>query len=324
MKILLTGDEAIARGAYEAGVYFASAYPGTPSTEILENLACYKEVYAEWAPNEKVALESVIGASIAGARSIASMKHVGLNVAADPLFTFAYTGVNGGAVIVTADEPGMHSSQNEQDNRNYAKAAKLPMLEPADSQECLDMTKLAFTISEQFDIPVLIRVTTRVCHAKSLTECGERVELPIRDYVKQMGKYVCVPAVSRNLRVSLEQKLHKLAEYSETSPLNFALYHGTAMGVIVSSNCYYYAREVFGDSVSYLKLGMTNPLPNQLIRDFCQRVDKIYIIEENDPYLEDAVRMLGFDPIGKKLFPYSGEMTPEVIRQAMYQKTLPV
>ncbi|MCR4962410.1 MAG: indolepyruvate ferredoxin oxidoreductase subunit alpha [Firmicutes bacterium] len=323
MKKLLTGDEAIARGAYEAGVHFAAAYPGTPSTEILENLAKYPEVYAEWSPNEKVALEGAIGASVAGGRSIASMKHVGLNVAADPLFTFAYTGVNGGAVVVTADEPAMYSSQNEQDNRNYAKAAKLPMLEPADSQECLDMAKLAFEISESFDTPVLMRLTTRVCHAKSLVQCGQRQEAPVRDYHRQMDKYVCVPAVSRKLRVKVAERMAKLAEYSEKTPLNFAQYNDLQAGVITSGDCYFYAQEVFGDTVSYLKLGMTNPLPANLIREFCQKVGKIYVIEENDPYLEDAVRQLGFDPIGQALFPYTGELTPEVIRKAVFGQALP-
>ena len=254
MKMLLTGDEAIARGAYEAGVHYAAAYPGTPSTEILENLAKYKEIYAEWSPNEKVALEGAIGASLAGGRSVASMKHVGLNVAADPLFTFAYTGVNGGAVIITADEPALYSSQNEQDNRNYAKAAKLPMLEPADSQECLDMMKLAFIISEEFDTPVLVRLTTRVCHAKSIVECGERQEVAIKNYIRQKGKYVCVPAVARNLRVKVEERMDKLKLYTETTPLNYAEYNDKAIGVITSGDCYFYAQEVFGDRASYLIL----------------------------------------------------------------------
>jgi len=323
MRILMTGDEAIARGAYEAGVVFASAYPGTPSTEILENLARYAEVYSEWAPNEKVALESAIGASVAGGRAMASMKHVGLNVAADPLFTFAYTGVNGGAVIVTADEPGQYSSQNEQDNRNYAKAARIPMLEPADSQECLDMTKLAFEISEQFDTPVLIRLTTRVCHSKSPVTLGAREEIAIKPYEKQSGKYVCVPAVAKKLRVKMEARTEKLTAYSEKSAYNHTENNDSPIGVITSGVCYHYAKEVFGDGASHLKLGMTWPLPDNLIGDFCDGLEKIYIIEENDPYIEEAVRRLGFRPYGKGVFPAYGEMTPEVIRKAMFGETLP-
>lgn len=259
MKQLMTGDEAIARGAYEAGVRHASAYPGTPSTEILENLATYDDIYAEWAPNEKVAMESAIGAAIAGIRSIVSMKHVGVNVAADPLFTWAYMGVNAGNVIVTADEPGMFSSQNEQDNRNYAKAAKLAMLEPSDSQECIDMVKAAYEISEEYDTPVMIRMTTRVCHSKSIVDTRDRVEAEVKEWEKNPAKYVCLPAISRNLRVKLEERLGKLANYSETSPFNKEEMGDTSVGIIASGICYYYAKEVFGDRASYLKLGFTNP-----------------------------------------------------------------
>ena len=323
MKQLLTGDEAVARGAWEAGVVFAAAYPGTPSTEILENLSAYDEIIAEWAPNEKVALEAAAGASLAGVRAIASMKHVGLNVAADPLFTFSYTGVNGGAVIVTADEPGMYSSQNEQDNRNYAKAAKLPMLEPADSEECLRMTKLAFDISERFDTPVLLRLTTRICHSKSVVATGARHDAEAKPYSRQIAKYVCTPANATKLRVRKESQLEALQQFSEATPLNRVEYHDKAIGVVCSGDCYYYAKEVFGETASYLKLGMTYPLPEKLIADFCASVDKLYVIEENDPYLEEAVRMLGFFPIGKSLFPRWGEMTPDVLRRALYGKTLP-
>ncbi len=323
MKVLMTGDEAVARGAWEAGVVFASAYPGTPSTEILENLAKYEEIYSEWAPNEKVALEGVIGASIAGGRAIASMKHVGLNVAADPLFTFAYTGVNGGALIITADEPGQYSSQNEQDNRNYAKAAKIPMLEPANSQECLDMTKTAFAISEQFDTPVLLRMTTRACHSKSPVEIGKRDEVEIRPYQRQSNKYVCVPAVAKELRVKMEERTAKLAEYNENSPLNKVEHNDSNIGVISSGVCYYYAKEVFGNGVSHLKLGMTWPLPLNLIKSFCEGLDKIYIVEENDPYIEEAVKILGFKPLGKDVFPAYGEMTPDVLRQSLFGEALP-
>ena len=314
MRKLMTGDEAIARGAYEAGVSYASAYPRTPSTEILENLSTYKEIYAEWAPNEKVAMESAIGASVAGLRSMVSMKHVGMNVAADPMFTWAYMGVNGGNVIVTADEPGMFSSQNEQDNRNYAKAAKIAMLEPSDSQECIDMVKTAYEISEKLDTPFIIRMTTRVCHSKSIVELGERPDVPAKEWSKNPAKYVCLPAIARNLRVKLEERMTKLKEYSETCPFNRVEMGDTKVGVIASGICYYYAKEVFGENASYLKLGMTNPMPAQMIRDFCSKVEKIYILEENDPYIEDFVKQLGFDCIGKELFPYTGEMTPDVIR----------
>lgn len=310
----MTGDEAIARGAYEAGVSFASAYPGTPSTEILENLATYKEIYAEWAPNEKVAMESAIGASVAGQRSMVSMKHVGMNVAADPMFTWAYMGVNGGNVIVTADEPGMFSSQNEQDNRNYAKAAKIAMLEPSDSQECIDMVKAAYELGEAYDTPFIIRMTTRVCHSKSIVELGERSCVPAKEWTKNPGKYVCLPGIARNLRVKLQERLEKLAAYSETSPFNRVEMGDTKIGVIASGICYYYAKEVFGEQASYLKLGFTNPLPAGLIKDFCSKVEKVYILEENDPYIEEFVRMQGVDCIGKELFPSYGELTPDVIR----------
>jgi indolepyruvate ferredoxin oxidoreductase alpha subunit len=324
MKKLLTGNEAIARGAYEAGVKYASAYPGTPSTEILENIATYQgDILAEWATNEKVALEAVIGASIAGARSIASMKHVGVNVAADPLFTFAYTGVNGGMVLVTADEPGQHSSQNEQDNRNYAKFAKIAMLEPADSQEAKDMVKTAFEISEQFDTPVLVRMTTRVCHSKGVVECKDREEVGIKEYVKDVRKYLTVPAHSKQLRVKVEERLQKLQDFSNNTNLNYIEWNDRKIGVIASGGCCSYAKEVFGDTASYLKLGFTNPLPTWKIKEFCNQVETIYVIEENDPYIEEQVRILGFDCLGKKLFPAYGELTPDVIRKSVYGKENP-
>ena len=313
----MTGDEAVARGAYEAGVRFASAYPGTPSTEILENMSTYREIRSEWATNEKVALEAAIGAAVAGSRSIASMKHVGLNVAADPLLTWVYMGVNGGNVIVTADEPGMFSSQNEQDNRNYAKFAKVPMLEPADSQECKDMIVKAYEISEAYNTPILFRMTTRVCHSKSVVELGERREVPLKDWEPDNGKYVCVPAVARRLRVKLEDRIRKLTEFSESTELNRVEMHPGKTGVITSGICYHYAKEVFGDSVSYLKLGFTYPLPMKKIRSFCEQMDTIYVIEETDPYLEEAVRVLGFDCLGNNFFPPYGEMTPDVIRRAI-------
>ena len=333
MKQLMTGDEAVARGAWEAGVRFAAAYPGTPSTEILENLAAYPEVRAEWATNEKVALESAIGAAIAGGRSIASMKHVGMNVAADPLMTWAYMGVNAGNVIVTADEPGMFSSQNEQDNRNYAKFAKIPMLEPSDSQECKDMTALAFELSERFNTPVILRMTTRICHSKSIVETGERKEAALKGWEPDIQKYVCVPAVARKLRVKLEERLGVLREYSETTELNRCEMHDVPVGVIASGVCYQYAREVFGDNVSYLKLGFTYPLPMDKIDAFCEEICQqaekagqeplIYVIEENDPYLEEAVCLLGYDCFGKDLFPVTGELTPDVIRSCVTDEPQP-
>ena len=320
MKKLMTGDEAIARGAYEAGVSYASAYPGTPSTEILENLSTYKEIYAEWAPNEKVAMESAIGASVAGLRSIVSMKHVGMNVAADPMFTWAYMGVNGGNVIVTADEPGMFSSQNEQDNRNYAKAAKIAMMEPSDSQECIDMVKAAYDLGEEFDTPFIIRMTTRVCHSKSIVELTDRAEQQPKTWEKNPAKYVCLPAIARKLRVNLEKRMEKLAAYSETTPFNRMEMGDTRVGVIASGICYYYAKEVFGEESSYLKLGFTNPLPAGLIKDFCSKVDKVYILEENDPYIEEFVKQQGCACIGKGLFPSYGELTPDVIRACITGK----
>lgn len=323
MKLLMTGDEAVARGAWEAGVKLAAAYPGTPSTEILENMSTFPEVISEWSSNEKVALETAIGASLVGGRAMASMKHVGLNVAADPLFTLSYTGVNGGLLVVVADEPGMFSSQNEQDSRNYAKAAKMPMLEPSDSSECLAMAKYAFDLSEQFDTPVLLRMTTRVCHSKSVVETGDRQEHGMIPYKRRPEKYVCVPAVSKKLRVKKHEQFIDLLALSESSPLNSAEYNNASQGVIVSGGCYHYAKEVFGNTVSYLKLGLTNPLPETLIRDFCAKMDSVYIIEENDPYIEDFVKTLGVTPIGKSLFPYTGEMTPDVIRLAVFGQSLP-
>ncbi|WP_434576933.1 indolepyruvate ferredoxin oxidoreductase subunit alpha [Thermoanaerobacterium thermosaccharolyticum] len=319
MKKLLTGNEAIARGAWEAGVRFASAYPGTPSTEILENIATYKEdILAEWAPNEKVALESAIGASYVGARALASMKHVGLNVAADPLFTVSYTGINGGLVIITADDAGMHSSQNEQDNRNYARAAKMPMFEPSDSQEAKDMIKEAFEISEKYGCPVLFRVTTRVCHSKGIVECGDRKNVEIREYVKDVKKRVPVPAHTPAMRDRVEERLNKLEEFSNNTPLNYIELHDSRIGVVASGCSYRFAKEVFGDSASYLKLGFTNPLPRKLMKEFASKVDKIYVIEEDDPIIENELKALGIQCFGKDVFPYQGEMTPDVIRKAVY------
>lgn len=317
MKRLLTGNEAVALGAYEAGVTVASAYPGTPSTEILENISMHKEIYSEWAPNEKVALEVTIGASIAGARSIAAMKHVGVNVAADPLFTFSYTGVNGGCVFVSADDPGMHSSQNEQDNRYYAKFAKIPMLEPSDSQEAKDFVKLAYEISEEYDAPVLLRLTTRVCHGKGLVEIGERKEVGIREYKKDIVKYVATPANARKRRVVLEERQAKLEALSNNSELNRIEWNGKKVGIITSGVAYQYAKEVFGDKASFLKLGFTFPLPKAKIKEFAEQVEKLYVIEELEPYLEDEIKSMGIDVIGKEFIPAVGELNPDIIAEAL-------
>lgn len=322
MKLLMTGNEAIARGAYEAGVRFASAYPGTPSTEILENVATYKEdIVAEWATNEKVALEAAIGGSIAGARTMASMKHVGVNVAADPLFTFSYTGVNGGMVLITADEPGMHSSQNEQDNRNYAKFAKIAMFEPSTSQEAKDMLKEAFEISEKYDTPVLFRVTTRLCHSKGIVECSDRVEVPIKEYIKNPKKNLTVPAHARVRRIEIDDRMSKLLEYSNNTHLNNYEINDTKIGIVASGMCYTYAKEVFKDNASYMKLGFTNPLPMEKIKEFASKVDNVYVIEENDPFIEEQLKANNIKCHGKDIFPSYGELTPDVIRKSVFGKT---
>ncbi|WP_066506714.1 indolepyruvate ferredoxin oxidoreductase subunit alpha [Abyssisolibacter fermentans] len=318
MKKLLTGNEAVARGAYEAGVTLASAYPGTPSTEILENIANYKEIYSEWTPNEKVALEVALGGAIAGARSIAAMKHVGVNVAADPLFTVAYTGVNGGLVLVSADDPGMHSSQNEQDNRYYAKSAKFPMLEPSNSEEAKDFTKLAYEISEEYDVPVLLRLTTRICHSKGLVAFEDRKEVEMKKYEKNIKKYVASPANGRVMHVELEKKLKRLEEYSNKISINKAEYNDTKIGVITSGVAYEYSKEVFGDDVSFLKLGFTFPVPKDLIKEFASKVDKLYVIEELEPYLESEIKAMKIDVIGKDIIPITGELNPDIIAEAVF------
>lgn len=318
MKELLTANEAVARGAYEAGVSYAAAYPGTPSTEILETIASYKgDIIAEWAPNEKVALESVIGASVAGARAIAAMKHVGLNVAADPLFTFAYTGVNGGMLLISADDPGMHSSQNEQDNRNYAKFAKIPMLEPSDSQEAKDMVKYAMEISEKYDTPVIMRMTTRICHSKSLVEIGERVSTAKKPYVKDLQKYDAVPAVAKVLRVKVEERLRKLEAFSDETELNHVEFNNRKLGIIAAGAAYQYAKEVFGNKASYLKLGFTYPLPMDKIRKFAGQVETLYVIEELDPFMEEQIKAAGINCIGKEKIPVMGELNPDIIAKAL-------
>ena len=312
----MSGDEAVARGAWEAGVGVAAAYPGTPSTEILENMSLYKDdVYCQWANNEKIAVEIALGASFGGLRSLAAFKHVGMNAAADPIFSAAYTGVNGGMVLVSADDPGCWSSQNEQDNRLYAPHARLGMLEPADSQECLDYVKAAFELSERFDLLMLLRMTTRVCHSKSLVEQGERAEHP-GVYKPDPAKYAMLPANARKRHVAVEANLAALKEYAETSPLNRTEMHGTKLGVIASGVCWLHAREAFGEDASYLKLGITHPLPDRLIRDFCAGMERIVVIEEGEPYLEEAVKALGIPCEGKAYTTRQGELSAQRIRAA--------
>ena len=317
----MTGNEAIARGAYEAGVRVCSAYPGTPSTEIFENLPLYKDsLYCEWAPNEKVAAEVAYGASIAGVRSLCAMKHVGVNVAADPIFTAAYNGVGKGFVVVSADDPSMHSSQNEQDNRHYARAAKIAMVEPADSQECLDFTKAAYEISEMFDIPVMLRTTTRVSHSKSLVALGERVEHPTEEYVKNIKKNVASPANALVNHPKLEKNLKALEEYACTSPLNVVEMKGAKVGVITASIAYQYAKEAFPEDTSFLKLGITFPLPMNLIRDFASKVEKLYIIEELDGYMEEQIKAAGIECVGKELIGNMYELNPQIIEERVFGK----
>ncbi len=319
MKHLMTGNEAAARGAYEAGVQVCSAYPGTPSTEIFENLPQYKDsLYCEWAPNEKVATEVAYGAAIAGARSLTAMKHVGVNVAADPIFTAAYNGLSGGMVIVSADDPSMHSSQNEQDNRYYARAAKMAMVEPSDSQECKDFMKAAFEISEQFGVPVLYRTTTRVCHSKSLVEFAEREEKQIPPFERNIRARVCTPAFAYENHAILEEKLARLEEYSNKSPLNRVEMAGSKIGVVTASIAYQYAKEVFPEDASFLKLGMTNPLPMQLIRDFACKVEKLYVIEELEPIMEEQIRAAGIECVGKELTGKLYEFNPQILRERLF------
>ncbi len=314
MKKLLLGNEAIARGAYEAGVTVVSSYPGTPSTEITEAISKYDEIYSEWSPNEKVSLEVAIGASIAGARSMSCMKHVGLNVAADPLFTVSYTGVNGGLVIIVADDPGMHSSQNEQDSRHYARASKILMLEPSDSEEARDHTVLAYELSEKFDTPVLVKVSTRISHSQSLIELKERHDVPLKEYKKDFQKYVMMPAMGRKRHVVVEERIKNLVEYSETSDLNKIEWGNKKIGVITSGISYQYAKEALGD-VSFLKLGIVYPLPEKLITEFCSQVEEVYVVEELDPYIEEHLKQLGIEVHGKDVLPITGELSSEIVRE---------
>ena len=316
-RVIMSGNEAIARGAWEAGVTVAAAYPGTPSTEILENISGYKDdIYCQWANNEKVAAEITIGASIGGARALCAFKHVGMNVAADPIFTVGYTGVNGGLVFVSADDPGCHSSQNEQDNRLYAPHAKLLCLEPSDSQECKDFIIAAYELSERFDIPVLLRVTTRICHSKTIVELGERGSPKVKKYESKPSKYSMLPAFARLRHVVVEQNLSDVEDYSYSSPLNRVEMGDRSIGIITSGICYQHAREAFGDTASYLKLGITNPISKKLIKEFCAQVDKVYIIEEGEPYLENAVRALGIDCLGKEVITIQGELDAQIVRRA--------
>jgi len=316
MREILSGNEAIARGAYEAGVKVASAYPGTPSTEILENVIFYKEINASWAPNEKVALEVGIGASFAGARALVAMKHVGVNVAADPLFTLSYTGVKGGLVLVTADDPEMHSSQNEQDNRNYAKFAKVPMLEPADSHECKEFTRLAFELSEQYDTPVFLRTTTRISHSKSIVTLADPVcDLPVPALVKNAAKQVMLPSNARVRHPLVEERMRKLSSAANTMAVNRMEVRDTKVGIITSGVCYHYVREIF-PNFSTLKLGMLHPLPMEMIREFAAAVDRLFVVEELDPFFEEQIKAQGISISGKDFLPLCGELTPERIRKA--------
>ena len=314
MKQLMLGNAAVARGLYEAGCCVVSSYPGTPSTEITEEAAKFDDIYCEWAPNEKVAMETAFGASLAGRRSFCGMKHVGLNVAADPLFTVSYTGVNAGMIIVVADDAGMHSSQNEQDSRHYAKASKIPMLEPSDSAEALSFTKLAYELSEEFDTPVIIKMCTRVAHSQSLVETADRAERAPIPYEKNIAKYVMMPGNAIRRHPVVEERTRKLAAYAETSPLN-RLEEGSdrALGIITSSTSYQYVKEVFGDRYPVLKLGMVWPLPKQKILDFAASVDKVAVVEELDPFLEDYCREIGLDVLGKDVLPMEGEFSQNLV-----------
>lgn len=313
----MLGNEAVARGLYEAGCSVVSSYPGTPSTEITEYAAKYDDIYCEWAPNEKVAMETALGACFAGKRSFCGMKHVGLNVAADPLFTSSYIGVNAGIVIGVADDPGMHSSQNEQDSRHYAVAAKLPMVEPADSEEALEFVKKAYEISEEYDTPVLLRMCTRISHSQSLVETSERVLPPVKPFEKNPGKYVMMPAFAKKRHVVVEERTAALEKLAETTSLNRVENNGAKVGVITSGTSYQYVKEVMGDTVNILKLGLINPLPKKLILDFAESVDKLYVVEELDPVIENHCAALGLMVEGKELFPVIDEFSQNLIAEKL-------
>ena len=317
MKKLLLGNAAVARGAYEAGVNVVASYPGTPSTEITEEIVKFDDIYAEWSPNEKVAGEVAIGASIAGARAMSCMKHVGLNVMADPVFTVSYTGVNGGLVFCVADDPGMHSSQNEQDSRHYAKASKIMMLEPADSSECKEFTRLAFSLSEKFDTPVFIRLSTRVSHSQSLVELGERENAELKPYEKNIQKFVMMPANAIARHVVVEERIKALEEFAENTELNTVELNRSKIGIISSGISYMYAKEALGDKVDYLKLGMVYPMPKKKLIDFAKKHKKLYVIEELDPIIENHLKSLGIKVIGKDAFSLLGEYTPAMIKKVV-------
>ena len=323
MKKLLLGNAAVARGAYEAGVKVVSSYPGTPSTEITENMVQYDNLHVEWAPNEKVAAEVAIGASIRGARAMSCMKHVGLNVMADPIFTVSYIGATGGLVFCVADDPDMHSSQNEQDSRHYAKAAKIPMLEPSDSAECKEFTKAAFKLSEEYDTPVFVRLSTRVSHSQSLVELCEPEEVALKPYEKNIPKHVMMPAMAKGRHVVVEERTKKLLALAETDAFNKVENNGKRVGVITSGVAYEYAKEALGDSVNYLKLGMVYPLPEKLILDFAKDLDTLWCIEELDPVFEEHIRALGVTVKGKEHFSLLGEYSQNMIRAAVLGVALP-
>jgi len=316
-KKLMLGNEAVARGLYEAGVRVVSSYPGTPSTEITENACKYEEMYVEWAPNEKVAAETAIGAAIAGARSISCCKHVGLNVMADPVFTVSYTGVNGGLVFAVADDPGMHSSQNEQDSRHYAMGSKIAMLEPADSSECKEFTKKAFSLSEEYDTPVFLRLTTRVAHSQGIVELGERENDELKPYEKNAQKYVMVPANAIKRHVVVEDRIARLTALAEETDLNREENNGSEIGIITSGITYLYAKEALGDKADYLKLGMVYPLPEKKIKEFAAAHKKVFVLEELDPFIETHCKALGIDVTGKEAFTLQGEYTANMIKKAV-------
>jgi len=321
-KVLLSGNEAIARGAFEAGVHVATAYPGTPSTEILEYIVRFKDdIYCEWAPNEKVAVEVGQGASFGGARTLTAMKHVGLNVAADPMFSFGYTGVNGGYILVSADDPGMHSSQNEQDNRRYAEFMKIALLEPSSSTEARDMVIEGIEISERFNTPVLLRMSTRLCHSLGLVELGERVDVPVKDYTPDFKNRVVIPAHARVLHVKLEERLGRLKEFAETTPMNFVIdgdwrFDGKKIGIVSSGISFQYTREAF-PKARFLKLGMSFPFPLEKCREFASTVDELWVVEENEPFIEDKLRAGGIECVGKERIPLTNELSQRIVKEVM-------
>jgi len=319
-KKIMLGNEAIARGAYEAGVKVSAAYPGTPSTEISENIVQYKEIYSEWSPNEKVAAEVAIGAAISGVRAMFSMKHVGVNVASDPLYTISYGGVNGGLVLVAADDPGLYSSQNEQDTRMVGRAAQVPVLEPSDSQEAKDFVKLAFELSEQYDTPMIVRTTTRLAHSQGLVELCDREEVADKPYERNVAKFVMMPGMAKQRHIYVEQRLKKMAEDACSLSINKAEYNNTSIGFITSGIPYQYVKEACPNA-SVLKLGMVHPLPRKLIEEFASKVDKLYIFEELEPVIEEQVKSWGIKCIGKEIFTVQGEYSANMLRKAVLGET---